>query len=171
MLLVLAPVPGNGPDTFTALVQSTLARDVVGLQMAGVRVAAWPQAIVDAATAEAALDRSNAWAVVWSEVLGNERLVHIDYHQGPGMTAPIPVPPQAIALPVQPSRAADARTVARLLLASVLAARGDPDTARALLVQAQAAPPSDPTAQAALEAARTDLAKAAPPAPTAASRP
>lgn len=136
-------------------VRDALNREVETAQLAGVRIAVWPETISDESAARAAGRRSGARIVIWGEYDSGRALARFTI---PGSYSGLDEPrlEQLVATPADLSATintdlpAEVRYVALLTLGQLYIDAEDFDQAQIVLTQALDPPPSEPDAQARL---------------------
>ncbi|MBI3960747.1 MAG: hypothetical protein HY328_18200 [Chloroflexi bacterium] len=130
-----------------------LRQEIEAAKLAGVRVAVWPQPIRSEAEAQAVLSRSVAWMVIWGEYDSGRVLAR--FAQGDAATPP-PALESLVASPgdlfatINSGLPQEIRYLALLTLGAFYADNGDYAQARAVLIRANATPPQERDARAAL---------------------
>ena len=133
--------------------REALEQEITAGQVTGMRVAAWPAEVKDAAGAAQALARSGAAMMVWGEYDSGRVVSRFTTARAGDPTLQLSqLMASSVDLPVtinslQPE---EVRHIALLSLGQLDLAHGQPERARAILAQAMAAPPSGADALAAL---------------------
>jgi tetratricopeptide (TPR) repeat protein/transcriptional regulator with XRE-family HTH domain len=156
-LLLVAPfvnyAGGSQGYNVAGRIQEALAREIDAGRLSGVHAALWPEEIRDAASAEAALDRSAAGLVIWGEYDSGRVVAHLSRSGAAEGTEErriemLLASPDGLSATINTALPADIRFVALLGLAQWFADRADYIGARAALIQTLARPPADAQAAA-----------------------
>lgn len=134
-------------------VREALERELAADRLAGVRTAEWPAVIADGAGAEAATRRAGAALTIWGEYDSGRVVARLTTAAAAPDTqhlVKLAASSDALSATINGTLPEEVRYLALLTIGQVYVDRGDYAQARAVLVQAAARPPAEPSALASL---------------------